>query len=317
MDDSGLAADWGPVSPGHPTADAIHDGLPLMSTVAILGCGYVGRALGRRLLDQGHGVLGVCRSDDGLAAVESAGLTPVRGDVTDRSGLEAISGADALVFAASSGGGDASAARTVYVDGLRTVLDAISAWEQPPERLLYTSSTGVYGDHEGGWVDETTALDPTTSKTEVLAEAETVARRAQEFGTAPVVARLAGIYGPGRYRLARYLEGPVPEGYVNLVHRTDVAGALTLLLTAELGTVPDTVLVVDYEPVWKPTLAAWLAEQCGRAPPATAARTADGRERRRRGQKRCSNDRLLDLGYEFEYPTYREGYRAAIEDYHG
>ncbi|MFB6361135.1 MAG: NAD-dependent epimerase/dehydratase family protein [Halobacteriales archaeon] len=288
-----------------------------MSTVAILGCGYVGRALGRGLVDQGHEVLGVCRSEDGLAAVEAAGLTPVRGDVTDRSDLEGISGADALVFSASSGGGGASAARSVYVDGLNTVLDAISTWERPPDRLLYTSSTGVYGDHEGRWVDETTDLDPATGKTEVLAEAETVARRAREFGTVPVVARLAGIYGPERYRLERYLEGPITEGYVNLVHRADVAGALGLLLTADPGTVPETVLVVDHEPVWKPTLAAWLAEQCDRAPPDTVSRTADGRERQRRGQKRCSNERLLELGYQFEYPTYREGYRAAIEDYRG
>lgn len=286
-----------------------------MSNVAILGCGYVGRALGRRLIDRGHEVLGLCRSDTGVEAVEAAGLTPVQGDLTDRSDLDALSDADSLVFTASSGGGGAAAARSIYVEGLRTVIDAASAWDQPPDRLIYTSSTGVYGDHDGAWVTEESELRPATAKTEVLAEAEAVARHAKEVGIAPIVARLAGIYGPDRYRVERYLDGPITEGYVNLVHRADVAGALRRFLTADPETIPETVLVVDHEPVWKPTLAAWLAEQCGRGPPETESPSSGGRERSRRGQKRCSNERLLSLGYAFEYPTYREGYRAAIADY--
>lgn len=287
-----------------------------MSTVAILGCGYVGRALGSELVNRGHRVLGMCRSDDGLAAAEAAGLTAVRGDVTERSDLAAVEAADTVVFAASSGGGGEDAARSVYVDGLRTVLDAVSDWAQEPTRLVYTSSTGVYGDHDGDRVDEETECRPATPKARVLAEAEAIARGATERGIAPIVARLGGIYGPGRYRLERYLDGPITEGYVNIVHQADVARALRLLLEADSAAVPETVLVVDNEPVWKPTLAAWLAERCGRAPPETRPPTDDvASARRRRGQKRCSNERLRALGYEFRYPTYREGYRDAIEAY--
>ncbi len=217
--------------------------------VAILGCGYVGLELGRQLRSS-HEVVGVRRSDDGIAAIEDAGFEAVRADVTDPESLSAVPDADWLVFAASSGGRGAEAAREVYVEGLRTAIDHFWSRADPPERLVYTSSTGVYGDHDGAWVDEETGLDPQTEKTEVLAEAERVAReRPVEHGGHGSVARFAGLYGPDRYRLERYLEGPVTAGYLNMVHRADAAGAVRHLLTGDHR--EEVVLVVDDEPVKK------------------------------------------------------------------
>ena len=293
--------------------------------VAILGCGYVGLALGESLAAAGHRPIGVRRSEAGLREVRDAGLDAVRADVTAPESLEAVPDVDAVVFAASSGGGDTEAARAVYLDGLEAAIGAFASREDPPERLVYTSSTGVYGDHGGDWVDEDAELRPASEKAEVLVEAEGVARSAAAAGIAPTVARLGGVYGPGRLRVERYVERPVTEGYLNLIHRDDAGGALAFLL--ELGeegrAVPETVLVVDDEPVWKPDLSAWLAEQCGVEAPAVRTleeRLADddlseGVKRRLRGQKRCSNDRLRALGYGFAYPTFRVGYRDAIEDY--
>jgi len=294
-----------------------------MTRVAVLGCGYVGLELGRQLRAAGHDVVGVRRSEEGLAAVEAAGLRPVRADVTDAEALAAVPDVEWLVFAASSGGRGADAARQVYVEGLETALDQFAARESPPDRLVYTSSTGVYGDHDGDWVDEGTPLDPTTEKTRVLAEAERVAREgAAERGIDGTVARFAGLYGPDRYRLSRYLDGPVTEGYLNMVHREDAAGAVAYLLTEDLAR-GDAVLVVDDEPADKWTFADWLAEQCGVDPPEK--RTIEERldagglsapaRRRLQTSKRCSNDRLQSLGYEFAYPTYREGYLAAVDAY--
>jgi nucleoside-diphosphate-sugar epimerase len=288
--------------------------------VAILGCGYVGLELGRQLAAD-HDVVGVRRSDDGIAAVEAAGLDAVQADVTDPDALARVPDADWVVFAASSGGRGADRAREVYVDGQRTAIDAFGEREDPPEQYVYTSSTGVYGDHGGDWVDEETPLDPTTDKTRVLAEAERVAReRTAEYGIAGSVARFAGLYGPDRYRLSRYLEGPVTAGYLNMVHRDDAAGAVGFLL--ERGVDAD-VLVVDDEPVEKWSFADWLADQCGVERPAkrtkeerlAAGELSDAAERRVLTSKRCSNERLRELGYEFHYPTFREGYRAAIEAY--
>lgn len=112
---------------------------------AILGCGYVGLELCRQL--SGQNVTGVRRSE---SAIEAVGADAVQADVTDADSLAAVPDADALVFLASSGGRDAEAARTVYVEGLRTVIDHFGNRADAPEQLIYTSSTGVYGDHKGG-----------------------------------------------------------------------------------------------------------------------------------------------------------------------
>ncbi|WP_323674846.1 NAD-dependent epimerase/dehydratase family protein [Halorubellus sp. PRR65] len=291
--------------------------------VVVLGCGYVGIELGRQLVDRGHDVVGVRRSDSGLDAIEGAGFDGVRADVTDAESLAALPDADALVFAASSGGRGADAARDVYVDGLQSALGEYATREDPPRRLVYTSSTGVFGDHGGDWVDESTPIDPTTAKTRVLASAEAIALAADRlYGIDGTVARFAGLYGPERYRLERYVDGPVTEGYLNMVHRDDAAGAVRFLLETDRAR-GDVVHVVDDEPVSKWAFADYLADACGEPSPAkrtTTERLADGdlsaaAERRIRAEKRVDNTRLRDLGYEFRYPTYREGYDAAVADY--
>ncbi len=290
--------------------------------VAILGCGYVGLELGRQLTPD-HDVVGVRRSADGTEAVETAGLTPVEADVTDADRLESVPSVDAVVFAASSGGRDAEAAREVYCRGQETAIDHFAGRADPPDRYVYTSSTGVYGDHGGDWVDEETSLDPVTEKTEVLAEAERIAlERTSEKGIDGTVARVAGIYGPGRNRLERYVEGPVTEGYLNMIHRDDVAGALAHLLETDAAR-DEVVLLVDDEPVSRWDLADWLAEQCGKPAPEKVTREerlaeeglSEAARRRLTTSKRCSNEKLRSLGYEFVYPTYREGYQDAIEAY--
>ncbi len=290
--------------------------------VAIVGCGYVGIELGRQLASD-HEVIGVRRSDEGVTAIESAGFEAVQADLTDANALGAVPDPDAVVFAASSGGRGADAAREVYVEGQQTVIDHFGERENAPDRYLYTSSTGVYGDHGGDWVDEETPLDPQTDKTEVLAEAERVAlERPEKYSTDGTVARLAGLYGPDRYRLQRYIEGPVTEGYLNMVHRDDAAGAVAHLLTGSHAR-GEAVLVVDDEPVSKWEFADWLATQCGRESPPKQTkdeRLADDSlsataRRRIQTSKRCANEKLRGLGYEFSYPTFRDGYEAAIAAY--
>jgi nucleoside-diphosphate-sugar epimerase len=292
---------------------------------AVLGCGYVGLELCRQLLDEGGAdveVTGVRRSDEGVEAVESTGARAVQADVTDPDSLAAVPDVDVLVFAASSGGRGADAAREVFVEGLETAIEQFAARDEPPGRLVYTSSTGVYGDHDGDWVDEETPLDPTTEKTRVLADAERIAReRTAERGIDGTVVRFAGLYGPDRYRLERYLEGPVTAGYLNMLHRDDAAGVLRFV--AETSPEPDTLLAVDDEPVEKWTFADWLADECGVARPEKRTKEerldaddlSEAARRRILTSKRCSNDRLHELDYEFRFPTYREGYRAAIEAY--
>ncbi|WP_049944217.1 Rossmann-fold NAD(P)-binding domain-containing protein, partial [Halalkalicoccus jeotgali] len=209
--------------------------------------------------------------------------------------------------------------RQIYVRGLETAIEQFAGREHPPERLVYTSSTGVYGDHGGDWVDEATPTEPTTEKTRVLREAEEIALGSPIEGT---VVRFAGLYGPERYRLERYLEGPVTEGYLNMLHRDDAAGVIRYLLEEDLAR-GEVVLAVDDEPVGKWGFADWLAEQCGLPAPPKETKTerlsepnlSEPARRRIETSKRCSNAKLGELGYEFSYPTFREGYREAVTAY--
>jgi nucleoside-diphosphate-sugar epimerase len=274
--------------------------------VAVLGCGYVGCELARGLLADGHEVVGVRRSADGIRAVEDVGADAIRADATDDDSLSSVPDVDVLVYAVSPDGRDSEAARTAYVEGLRTTLDHFAARESSPERVVYTSSTGVYGDRDGAWVDESTPLEPRTEREEILAEAEATVRAEREWDW--TVTRFSGLYGPDRYRLERYLEGPVSDRYLNLIHRDDAAGAIRYLLETDTGR-NAVVLVSDDEPVRKPTLADWLADQCDVSHPPRESATSE----RARASKRCSNEKLRERGYELRYPTYRDGYRAAIE----
>lgn len=289
--------------------------------VVILGCGYVGLELGTRLRDAGHDVVGARRSESGLAAVDDAGLDPVRADVTDAGTLAAVPDAEAVVFAASAGGRGAAAARSTYVEGLETVVEQFGGRDDPPDRLVYTSSTGVYGDHGGDRVDEDTALSPADDRTAALVDAERVALEdAAAAGIDPTVVRFGGIYGPDRFRLERYLDGPVTEGYLNLIHRVDAAGIVAFLLAEDLARA-EVVVAVDDEAVDRADLSRWLAARLSRDPPATRSveqRLAEedvpgARARRLRADKRCSNAKLRALGYEFTYPTFREGLRELLD----
>jgi len=290
-----------------------------VTRVVILGCGYVGCELARQLQPD-HEVVGVRRSEAGLRTVEDTGATAVKADVTEAETLAAVPDADWVVFAASSGGRDADAARETYVEGLRTAVDHFCDRGAVPDRIVYTSSTGVYGDRDGDWVDEGTPIDPETERGQVLMEAEQIARQRPIDDTDGTVARFAGLYGPDRYRLDRYLDGPVTEGHLNMVHRDDAAGAVRFLLDGDHAR-RDVVNVVDDEPVSKWDFADWLARQCDEPAPAkqTIAERLDDPDLSDAARnwiaadKRVSNTKLRELGYDFEYSTYRAGYRDAIE----
>lgn len=288
--------------------------------VLIIGCGYLGFELGRQITADGHSVVGVRRSTSGLEAVRDAGFSAARADVTDPSTLASLPDADWVVYAASVGRTSDQSARDIYVDGLAATISEFASRPDAPTRLVYTSSTGVYGDRDGEPVDEATALTPESDRQRVLVEAEDVAIiEAANAGIDGTVARLGGMYGPDRYRIDRYLDGPVTEGHVNLIHRDDAAGAIRYLLESDLAR-GKIVQVVDDEPADRVELAHWLADQLDEPKPATRSRAEfradesipDSAKQRLLADKRCQNHFLRELGYELAYPTYRHGYERAI-----
>ena len=271
--------------------------------ILIAGCGYVGTALGVRLAAEGHGVWGLRRHPDGLPD----GVRPVAADLSDASTLRLLPrDLDVVYYTTGAADRTEAAYRSAYVDGPRHLLEALQRQGQRPRRVVFTSSTGVYAQDGGEWVDEDSPAAPSHPGGRQLLSGE---RLFLDGAFPATVVRLAGIYGPGRTRLvdslrqggATYRENP--PSYLNLIHRDDCAGALRHLATAAR---PASLYIgVDYQPVDRGTLLRWLSGLLNTPPPQLV---ADGGGRRR--NKRCRNARLVASGYAFHYPTFKHGYSA-------
>jgi nucleoside-diphosphate-sugar epimerase len=276
--------------------------------VLIVGCGYVGQALGAVLAERGHLVWGVRRAGS-CTELTALHIQPVVADVTEPASLKALpTTVDWVVYCVSSAGGGSEDYRRAYLEGSRNIVDWLSTLA--PTKVVYTSSTSVYGQTDGGWVDETSVTEPALATGKILLETEQLWRR-----SGAVVLRVAGIYGPGRgYWLKQFLAGEARlqaagKRYLNMVHRDDVGGAIIAAL--ESGQTAEVYNLVDSEPVTEIELFAWLAKHLKR--PLPAGEPADLSAKRGVTNKRVSNQRLLsELGYSLKYPTFREGYASLI-----
>ena len=305
--------------------------------VLIAGCGDVGTALGLTLCARGFDVIGMRRSAERLPAP----LRPLSVDVTDRRALERTTpDADAVVYAVAAGRRDEDAYRRAYVDGVAALLDVLEGRADPPRRVFFVSSTSVYGERGGAWVDETTPVQPRGFPGECLVAGE---RRTFESPIPATAVRFGGIYGPGRgWLIERARAGAScvddPPRFTNRIHRDDCAGVLAHLIArtwergrpaageratdAGTGTEgaptsaddapigADGICVgVDDAPATECEVLEWLAARLDAPAPR---RTRDEEAAARGSGKRCSNARLRASGYRFRYPTYREGYAAVL-----
>jgi nucleoside-diphosphate-sugar epimerase len=280
-----------------------------MAQMLIAGCGYVGTALGMRLAAAGHVVWGLRRAAQGLPAE----IRFLAADLTDPQTLRDLPpGLEAVFYTASAGGATEEAYRAVYVDGVRHLLEALQRQGQSPRRVFYTSSTAVFAQSAGEWVDENSPAEPRHFTGACVLEGEHLLLDGPFPGT---VLRLGGIYGPGRTSLIeRVRQGQAacsdgPSRYTNRIHRDDCAGALQHLMTLAQ---PERLYIgVDHEPADQCDVLRWLAAQLGAPPPRLEGAAATDR-RRPQTNKRCRNDRLLASGYVFQYPTFRDGYAALL-----
>jgi nucleoside-diphosphate-sugar epimerase len=190
--------------------------------ILIVGAGYLGRAVGRMLEAGGHEVVAVTRSgEDGSVAC----------DVSVREEVARLLRCDAMVHCAASGRGGEEAYRAVYRDGCGNLVASF-----PGVPLVFTSSTSVYGQVDGSVVDEESEAEPERETGRLLREAEDIVMAA-----GGAVARLAGIYGPGRsVILKKFMEGAAvieEDGrrYLNQIHRDDAAAAVVRMVEGRLA----------------------------------------------------------------------------------
>ena len=281
------------------------------NSLLIAGCGDVGTRLGLRMADQGWRVLGMRRN---VAALPTA-IEPLAADLhVDTCPADWPRGQlDYLVYCAAATQHDEAGYRAVYVDGLRRVLGWLAQHGQQPRRILFASSSGVYGQQDGEWVDEDSAAEAQSFSAVIMREAERVAL---DSGLPATTVRLTGLYGPGREWLLGQVRGgyrvsETPPLYGNRIHVDDAAGLFAALLQADVAGKPlaDCYLGVDDQPAPLHEVVAWLRDQLG------VSHWSDEQRVRRAGSKRCSNARARALGWAPQYPSYREGYAAILAEH--
>ena len=264
--------------------------------IFIIGCGYVGLPLGKALAEMGHEVHGVRRTN-----FTAEDITPHAIDITAAGAFDAVPrDFDWVINTVSSARGDAETHRAVFVDGTKNLLEWLG---DSPARVLFTSSTSVYPQTDGAWVDETSPANGP-----VLREAEELFLNAPQAAT---VLRVAGIYGPERgYLFRQFLKGEavLTEGgarWINMIHRDDVVDAILAAMKCE----PNIYNVADDEPVTQRGFFEWLAQRLSKPMPPEGERVS---RKRVATSKRVRNAKLKAAGWELRFPTFREGYENLI-----
>ncbi|MGC1504884.1 MAG: SDR family oxidoreductase [Sulfitobacter sp.] len=279
-------------------------------TLFSFGHGYSARALAARLVPQGWRIIGTTRSADKVAEIAATGVEPVVWPGIDIATL--LREAQYLLISAGPGPeGDPV---------LNEVKDEICAVAPALRWAGYLSTTGVYGDHQGGWVDEDTALAPATKRGRFRTDAETAWQAIPDL---PLhIFRLAGIYGPGRGPFAKVRKGTarriIKAGQVfSRIHVEDIAQALELSMARpDPGAVYN---LCDDDPAPPQDVIGHAAELLGLPlPEAVAFETAEMTPMARSfyaESKKVRNDRIKDaLGWRPKYPDYRSGLAAMLRD---
>lgn len=278
---------------------SIHPDLPAL----VVGCGYLGRRVALAWRDAGRRVLALTRGR--AEALSALGLEPIVGDVLDPKSLANLPEVGPVLYAVGMDRKAGRSMREVYVDGLANVLKVLRSTGP----FVFVSSTSVYGQTDGSWVDETSPTEPLEQSGRVVLEAEQTLR---QFRPDAIVLRFAGIYGPDRILRKQALLDGAPlvgdaEKWLNLIHVQDGVAAV---LAAEAKGVPgETYLIADDEPVRRRDFYTATAQLLGAPAAKFALPTALVVETNRR----IRNEKAKrELGFVPSATTYREGLSTSL-----
>jgi nucleoside-diphosphate-sugar epimerase len=269
-------------------------------SVLVVGCGFVGLPLARDLAAGGWETHAITASEASAAKLHNEPFATHGLDISDKTSFERLARHrfDLVIHCASSGRGGASSYAAVFLGGIQNLMATLSYG-----RLIFTSSTSVYAQKDGSTVDETSPADPTRETGQILRKTEDLVLAGNG-----VVARLAGLYGPGRCApLQKLLEGRATieeDGTrrMNMLHQVDAAGALGFLAKNELSGIYN---VVDNEPATEIDWYQYVCHRLNKPLPPFGPRDLN----RKRGwtNKRVSNRKLRSLGWDPVFPTFKEG----------
>ena len=277
-----------------------------MPRALIAGCGYLGRAIADLLLTDGWEVEGWTMSTESTRELPQAGHSAHSIDISDAKQVAARkSQFDVVIHSASTRGGDVDAYRSIYLNGARNLLENFAG-----ARFLFVSSTSVYSQSGGEWVNEKSPAEPKHETGKILRESEDLVR-----ANGGIVVRLGGLYGPNRSALLRkFLSGeatidPGSDRFMNQIHRDDAAAAIRFLIQrAESDS--QTYNLVDNQPILLSDCYRWLALTLNRPVPPMA--TSTSKRKRGDSNKRVSNEKLRGLGWEPRFPTFTHGMEKSV-----
>jgi len=274
--------------------------------ILFIGCGDIAQRAANIVADS-HQCFGLRRNPNQLPSY----ITPITANAADTQKLLSIAsqGFDVWIATMTPAEFTKQAYEQAYLAVAQAIAATVSAVHNPPKFIIWVSSTSVYGDCAGDWVDETTEANPVTFSGEILLQAEQIIK---DLPCKSTVVRFSGIYGPGRTRLIDQVRSgkgrpKTPQQWSNRIHADDCGGVLAHLIKLyESGKpIEQIYLASDCQPVTQHDIRNWLADRL--SVDLVEQTVAIGPVRR------CNNQLLLDSGYKFKYPSFKQGYTALLE----
>ncbi len=280
-----------------------------MANILIIGCGSIGTQLAHNLAAKGHDVTGLKRNPPKLDVGEVNYFTA---DISLAYQLEELPlDFEFIFFIVSPDGRNKESYQAIYEIGLTNLIDRFVKEGASPN-WIFISSTSVYGQSEGEWVDEESIAQSDNITSQYIRQAE---QQLMDLNPQNIVVRFSGIYGPGREYLLRMAKQQSviqkdPPYYTNRIHQQDCIGVLIFLLEQSLAgvTLKQCYLASDDNPATMWDVMSWLTEHLSCKPPEVKVNDKEVGM-----NKRCNNQRLKTLGYHFQYPDFKAGYLELIK----
>ena len=274
--------------------------------ILLAGCGDIGQRVADRFADE-HQCFGLRRNPEQLPV----SINPLKADLTNSEELVGIFSQDfdVVIATLTPGARTEEDYQKAYVDTATALVSSINNAEYQPKIVIWISSTSVYGDSTNQWLDEESPVNPASFFARALKKAEDIMAAVSCDLT---IVRFSGIYGPGRLALLSSVKSGVgrpaqPEQWSNRIHSDDCAGFLVHLVNrCQSGEKLEKLYVgTDCEPATQHDVRKWLAGKLN------VILTKETRSSRA-GTQRYTNKKVLQSGYQFQYPSYREGYVSVI-----
>lgn len=276
-----------------------------MKKVLIVGCGDIGSRLARHLDTNAYQITGIRRN----CPQDTAKLRYRSCNTSDASALKATleESFEIIVITMTPGERSDAGYEQAYVRTCKNLVNALNDLNQQPELIIFVSSTAVYAQDDGSWVDENSLAEPSGFSGKRLLEAEAVIYNSGFINT---LVRFSGIYGPGRNRLIEQVKqrrASASTSYTNRIHAEDCAGFLAHLINQRKSLAP-VYIATDSAPTPMVEVVSWIAEQLGIEDFLSTEATNE------RGNKKLNNALMLASGYKLRYETWQQGYAEMLDE---